>query len=102
MHHKLQCVRGLIVIVENIVILLPSSIIMLEYMLCILLFVEATNSAKYTTEQKPFSSSKISLAFTEKQQPWITMHFRNCPFYSLFSNYLRSQYLSVVYFVVFV
>ena len=30
----------------------------------------------------------------------MTMHFRNCPFYSLFSNYLRSQYLSVVYFVI--
>ena len=28
----------------------------------------------------------------------MTVHFRNCPFYSLFSNYLRSQYLSVVYF----
>ena len=29
----------------------------------------------------------------------MTVHFCNCPFYSLFSNYLRSQYLSVVYFV---
>ena len=28
----------------------------------------------------------------------MTVHFCNCPFYSLFSNYLRSQYLSVVYF----
>ena len=29
----------------------------------------------------------------------MTVHFCNCPFYSLFSNYLRSQYLSVLYFV---
>ena len=28
----------------------------------------------------------------------MTVHFRNCPFYSLFSNNLRSQYLSVVCF----
>ena len=30
---------------------------------------------KYTDEQQPFSSSKSGLAFTEKQQPWITVYF---------------------------
>ena len=29
----------------------------------------------------------------------MTVNFYNCSFHSLFSNYLRSQYLSVVYFV---
>ena len=62
-------------------------------------FWKLQTALKYTTVQQPFSSPKISLAFTEEQLPSRTVHFLNCPFYSLFSSYLRSQYLSVVYFV---
>ena len=73
---------------------------MLGYMLHILLlFLEATNGAKIQNCTTAISSPKISLAFTEEQLPSRTVHFLNCPFYSLFSSYLRSQYLSVVYFV---
>ena len=73
---------------------------MLGYMLYILLlFLEATNGAKIQNCTTAIFLIKDRPRLPEEQLPSRTVHFLNCPFYSLFSNYLRSQYLSVVYFV---
>ena len=71
MHYKLQSIRELILVVGNVII---SFVINYDHV-----GVHAIHTAtfcgshkqrkKYTTEQQPFSSSKIGLAFTNEPQP---------------------------------